>query len=358
MRIGFDGRYAEGDLVGVGKYIKSLVLELDKLGVTCIIFYSKKPKYKITGENIKSVILPNSNRITFEQILLPRAFKDHKIDIYHACGNIGIPLLSNTKSVLTVHDLIPLQIKNYFSYSKIPSLSKYLYLFRLKSSIEKADRIVTVSEYTKEELVKRKVNPEKILAIHSGLNLLPEQLPINKAYGDYILNNGGMDVRKNTDNLIKSFSDVHKVFPKINLVITGNNSGYKKKLEKLVAQLGLQGFVIFTGYVNEGEMASLIKNAKCVCYPSLIEGFGFPVLEAFSLGTPVITSNTSSLPEIAGDAALLINPGSRKEISDAIKKVLRDDKLSLRLRELGFKQVKKYNWKKAANEYLDLYNSI
>ena len=124
MRIGFDGRYAEGDLVGVGKYIKALVMGLDELGVECVIFYSKKPKYLIAGRNTKSIVLPKSNRITFEQIFIPIALKKYQIDIYHATGNMGIPLFSNVKSVLTIHDLIPLQYENYFSYSKFPFLSR------------------------------------------------------------------------------------------------------------------------------------------------------------------------------------------------------------------------------------------
>jgi glycosyltransferase involved in cell wall biosynthesis len=260
--------------------------------------------------------------------------------------------------VLTVHDLIPLQIEDYFSYSKLPLLSKYLYLSRLNSSIGKADRIITVSGYTKSELVKRKVSPNKISVIHSGVNLLPKPSLTGNISGDYILNNGGLDIRKNTDGLIMTFADVHKAFPKMNLVITGDNPKFVIKLKKLARELGLLDSIIFTGYVSEKNMATLIKNAKCLCYPSLVEGFGFPVLEAFSLGTPVVTSNTSSLPEIAGNAALLVNPEMPKEISGAIIKILNDDKLSLRLKELGHKQVKKFSWKKAANEYLDLYNSI
>jgi hypothetical protein len=110
MIIGFDGRYAEGKLVGVGKYIKYLLLELDKLGVKCVIFYSKSPEIEIKGENIRSVILNSTNRYIFEQILLPIALKHEKVDLYHALGNLGVPLFCPVPTILTVHDIIPLEI--------------------------------------------------------------------------------------------------------------------------------------------------------------------------------------------------------------------------------------------------------
>ena len=358
MRIGFDGRYAEGDLVGVGKYIRSLVLELGRLGVECVIFYSNRPKYKIEGKNISSVILPRSNRIVFEQYFLPIALKKHRIDIYHAPGNMGIPLISNVKTALTIHDLIPFQVKGYFSYSKFPFFSKLVYMLRMYTSIKKADRIISVSEYTKSELIKFGADPNKIKVILSGVSFLSKPQKTSNKYSEYVLNNGGIDIRKNTEGLIKAFVEIHEAFPNLKLLITGDNFGYRKNLEKLASQLNLKKLVIFTGYVSDSEMYYLIKNARCVCYPSFIEGFGFPVLEAFSLGTPVVTSKTSSLPEIAGDAAILVDPNNKREISQAVIKILRNAKLSKNLSKLGLEQAKKFSWKKSANEYLNLYNSI
>lgn len=357
MNIGFDGRYTEGDLVGVGKYIKFLVLGLSSAGVRCFIFCSKKPKYKISGRNITTIILPKSNRLIFEQILLPIALRKFKIDLYHATGNLGLPLLTNTKTVLTVHDLIPLQVKDYFSYSKLPFASRCLYLFRLNSSIKKSDRIVSVSEYTKRLLVKKGVGREKIFVIHSGLVKLPRPSGLN-IYGDYILNNGGLDIRKNTDGLIKSFALVHKVFSNLKLIITGNNPKYKDRLFRLIKSLNLQKFIIFVGYVDDRELAKLIKNAKCVCYPSLIEGFGFPVLEAFSLGTPVVASNTSSIPEIAGKSAILVDPNNCDEIANSIISLLKNNSLRNKLVSSALRDVKKFSWDVSIKKYVRLYNQL
>lgn len=358
MKIGFDGRYAEGDLVGVGKYIKNLASELNRRGVECYIFYSKESKYKIKGNNIKSIVLPKTNRIIFEQFLLPMFFKKYKIDLYHAPGNTGIPFCSNVKSVLTVHDLIPLQYKNYFNYSKIPFLSKILYTLRLNSSLKLADKIVSVSKFTKKGLVARGVNSNKVSVIYSGTNIFPKNIPAKNIYGEYIINNGGLDIRKNTDGLIKSFALVHQKLPNLKLVITGENLRYKKELLKLVKQLNIGDFVVFTGYVDESEIAGLIKNAKCLCYPSIIEGFGFPVLEAFLLGIPVVASNTSSIPEIAGNAAVLVDPTNISKISEEIINVLTNNELSKRLIKSGYEEIKKFSWEISANQYLDLYKQL
>ncbi len=357
MKIGFDGRYAEGDLVGVGKYIKSLVLGLSDAGIECFVFYSKKPRYKILGKNIISIVLPKSNRLTFEQILLPTALRRYKIDLYHAPGNAGIPLLTNVKTALTIHDLIPLQVTDYFSYSKLPIVSKQMYLFRLNSSINKSDRIITVSEYTKQLLVKRGVSENKISVIYSGLIKLPKPSGKN-IYGDYILNNGGLDIRKNIDGLIKSFAIVSKNFPDLKLVITGNNPKYKEKLSELTKSLNLQKSVIFVGYVSDNNLATLIKNAKCVCYPSVIEGFGFPVLEAFSFGTPVVASNTSSIPEISGKSALLVDPNNCNEIANGIMCLLKNSSIRNRLVLSASKHVKKFNWDISVEKYIRLYNQL
>jgi len=299
--------------------------------------------------------LSESNTFIFEQILLPKAFNRYKIDIYHATGNAGIPLFSKIKSVLTVHDLIPLQIENYFSYSKFPMLSRYIYLLRLKSSLKKASRIVTVSKYTRKELKKIGFFGSKTFVIYSGLVAFPKTFRDKNVYGNYILNNGGIDVRKNLDGLIKAFSDIKEKYSDLKLVITGENKSCKKELIKLVEKMKLDKSIIFTGYINNNKMASLIKNAKCLCYPSLIEGFGFPVLEAFFFRTPVIASNTSSIPEVAGNAAVLVNPKIREEISGAIMRVLKDNKLRNSLRMAGWAQVKKFSWENTINEYLDLY---
>ena len=372
MKIGFDGRYAEGDLVGVGKYITSLINQIAQKNIKCFIFYSKKPKYPLTGKNISSKILSSLNRYTFEQISLPRALIKEKVDIYHALGNLGIPLVSPVPSILTVHDIIPLMFPDYFRYSKYGLLSKYSYLFRLKTSLAKAKKIISVSEYTKKTLVEKLgVKPEKIKVIYSGAPEVNNQsplLPSGLKEKEYILNHGGIDVRKNLDRLIRAFAKVLKTKDlhaqaSLKLVITGENMRIEEELRKEIKILGISDAVVFPGYLSEDELWSLIRQAACICYPSLIEGFGGPVLEGFAAGVPVITSNVSSLPEIAGGAAYLVNPENEDEIAEAIMKVtsdkqslmLRNKETSERLITKGKERVKQFSWEKTAEEVIRIY---
>jgi glycosyltransferase involved in cell wall biosynthesis len=359
MIIGFDGRYAEGDLVGVGKFIQNLVSGVAKMRHTCIVFYSKKPKNIITGAT--GIILNSRNRCHFEQVLLSAALKKYKVDLYHATGNIGIPLFCPVPSVLTVHDIIPLGVKDYFSYSLFPLLSKLYYLSRLKTSLLRASKIVTDSKFVKEELIKKlNIKPGKIQTIYLGASMIAEsgKLPLELIGKKYILNHGGIDIRKNLEGLIKAFAIVHKENSQISLVITGENKRIREKLEKLISKLNLENSIIFTGYVEEKTLNSIIRNALIVCYPTLSEGFGFPILEAFSYGIPVISSNTSSIPEIAKGASILVNPNNERQIANAILRVLKDNKLANNLKRLGLGRVKDFSWKKTANEYLNLYHSI
>ena len=358
MIIGFDGRYAEGDLVGIGKYIQNLVSGLIKKGVICVVFYSRKPKKEILGA--RTVILNSQNRYYFEQILLPIAINRNKIDIFHATGNIGVPLFSPVPIILTVHDTIPLDFKNYFSEARFPFISKISFFIRFKLSLIRASKIVTITKFTKNNLMNNYGIPaSKIKVICSGINLpFGNILPKSLIKGQYIINNGGIDVRKNQERLIRAFKLIKIHFSKLKLVMTGENRSLKPKLQKLVNSLGLSQDVIFTGYVEEKVLGTLIKNSAAVVYPSLMEGFGSPVLEGFAAGVPVISSNTTSIPEISEGAALLINPLDIGEIAQAMTKVLTDKRLSERMVVKGNRVVWKYNWESSRNEYLNLYNHI
>jgi len=362
MKVGFDGRYAEGDLVGVGKYIANLVGQLVKKNIKCVIFYSKEPKYPIFGKNISQKILNSENRYLFEQIKLPLALKKEKVDIYHALGNLGVPLLCPVPAILTVHDIIPLLIKNYFNYSKLPFITKFSYLFRLKTSIFRARRVIVDSEFTKKTLVENLgVKPIKIKVIYLGapkVILKTKKLIFDLEPGRYVLNHGGIDIRKNLDRLIRAFAKVVSQYPNLKLVITGENKTMRSELDKIVKDLGLENLVVFPGYVKEEILESLIKNASCICFPSLIEGFGMPVLEGFAFGVPVITSSTSSLSEIANGAAFLVNPENEEEIALAILKVVREKKTREELIKKGRERIKDFSWEKTAEEVLKVYREV
>lgn len=362
MRVGFDGRYAQGDLVGIGKHISNLIDQITKKDIECVIFYSKKPKKPIIGKNITSVILPSLNRFTFEQLNLPKALGREKVDLYHAIGNTGIPLFCPVPAVLTVHDIIPLLVGDYFKSLKYGFINSFSYLFQLKTSLFKAKKVITVSEYTKKTLVENLgVKPSKIKSIHSGapkVSHLTDKLPQGLKPRGYILNNGGIDIRKNLSFLIRAFPKVNAQIPGLKLVITGENKKMVESLKVEAKVLGLEEAVVFPGYVEEDMLWSLIRQARCLCYPSMVEGFGGPVLEGFAAGVPVITSNTSSLPEIAGKAAYLVDPNKVEEATEAILKISQDGDLREKLVIKGRKRTKAFSWEKTAEEVVKVYEEV
>jgi glycosyltransferase involved in cell wall biosynthesis len=359
MKIGYDGFYARGDLVGIGKYIQSLVSQVAKKGHQCVIFYPQKPKYPIKGKNITSRILPALNRYANEQYYIPKLIKEEKVDLYHAVGNMGVPLFCPVPAVLTVHDIIPLLYLNYFNYSKYKFLTEFSYHFRLKSSVAKAKKIIADSEYTKRTLIKETgVKAEKVKVIYLGapeVNKETDKLPKGLKAGEYVLDHGGIDVRKNLDRLIRAFARVLVKKPKMKLVLTGENEAMLPGLINESKILGIEDSVLFPGYVDEKELWSLIRQASCICYPSLIEGFGGPVLEGFAGETPVITSNTSSLVEVAGEGALLINPEDEKEIAETILEVIGDQETREKLIRKGKERLKDFSWEKTGKETIDVY---
>lgn len=362
MKIGFDGFYARGDLVGIGKYIQSLVSQVAKKGHQCVIFYPQKPKYPINGKNISSRILPTLNRYANEQYYIPKLIKEEKVDLYHAVGNMGVPLFCPVPAVLTVHDIIPLLYPRYFNYSKYKFLTEFSYHFRLKSSVAKAKKIIADSEYTKKTLIKETgVKPEKVKVIYLGqpeVNQETNKLPKGLKPGEYLLDHGGIDVRKNLERLIRVFAKVLAKEPQFKLVITGENEALSPGLKNEAKILGIEDSVLFPGYVNEEELWSLILQASCICYPSLIEGFGGPVLEGFAGGIPVITSNTSSLIEVAGDGAYLVDPEEEGEITEAILKVIGDEEIRDKLVRKGKERLKDFSWEKTGEETIRIYEDL
>lgn len=361
MKIGIDARYAEGNLAGIGHYIHRLVLGLAGKGHQVVLFYSRNPKFKIDEQNINSIVLPSNNRYLFEQYLLPKSLKKENTQLYHAAENLGIPIYCPCPSVLTVHDIIPLLFPNYFSFSRVPFLSKTSYFLRTAASLFRAHKIIADSKFTKECLIKEfNVSPEKITVIYLGVEKedkggkLPEELIRRK----YILNNGGIDIRKNLDRLIRAFAQISPRFDDLKLVITGENQVIKPKLAKLAQALGIGGKVIFTGYVEEKTLWALRSNARCLCLPSEIEGFGLPVLDGMAAGVPVVASNNSSIPEIADEAVMLVNPLSVEEIAGGIEKVLINKTFSEGLVKNGLAHVKEFTWEKTVNQTIKIYENV
>lgn len=270
-----------------------------------------------------------------------------------------IPPATRTKGlVVTVHDLAFRILPE-----TAPHANKY-WLMYLERTLKQAAEIITVSQSTKEDLVDLYgVDPERVTAVHSGIELdvfhavsdevvgeTKQRLGID---GPYLLFVGGIEPRKNIRGLLRAFSRLDDdVMPK--LVIAGATvpwiPGGTDIMDSAVRALpeNVRERIVQTGYVSEADKVALLTGAEALAYPSIYEGFGFPVLEAMACGTPVLTSNMSSLPEVAGDAALLVDPHETSQITDGMDRLLRDSDLRKRLSEAGRTRAGQFSWKETA----------
>jgi len=360
-KIGIDGRYAQGDLVGIGNYIEHLVYGLSKRYFKVIVFYSEEPKNPLKGKNITPVVVNSSNPFSFEQIKLPKLVKKYKIDLFHAVGNMGLGSFLKVPTILTVHDLIPLKDTKYFSNSLFPLFSKASYTLRILSSLHKANKIIAVSKAAKKDIENKFfISSYKIEVIYSGKNFnnTTKSTEFDLKTKKYFIHNGGMEKRKNIELLMGAFKQVNLKNPQYKLVITGNINNYAKKLQQLAKDLEISDKVIFTGYIEKEKLSYLLKNTAAVCYPSLYEGFGFPVLEGFAAGVPVIASNIPSIVEISQGAATLVEPNSPAQMINAMNSVASgstniNDKV-----KKGFSVAKKYSWEKFIKETIEVYKEV
>jgi len=334
---------------------------------------------KFTQPNVKIKFYPFSDYKkylpgAYSEILGTATLAKEKLDVLHSTSpHSRIPTGYRGKCVVTFHDLSIYRIPQ--CYPKI-SNTKERAVYNLMSG--KADKIITVSQSTKKDVEEIfKVPSEKIKVIYSGLDKrffeeskidsqkVLEKYVITKKY---ILFLGTLEPSKNIARLLEAFA---KFKEKLNSPTGGNGSKFEYQLVlsgkrgwlsqeylRIIKDLGLSKDVVFTGYVIGDELVPLFKNSQFFIMPSLYEGFGMTVLEAFATGTPAIISKVSSLPEIAGDAACYVNPVNIQEISDAMVKFSQDENLRNSYRDRGLQQVKKFDWQKTAKETLEVYESF
>lgn len=371
MKIGFDARPISDRPVGVGIYIINLINFLIKNKIYCFLFFEKKPVFKLPkSEYLKKIVIGDSkentpaNRLFWEQIMLPYYLKQYKIDLYHATDSKGAPLDSLCPVVLTVHDLIPWLTPKFHSLFE----KELFYKFSVRNSCKIAKKIITVSSYTKQDLINvLKIKGDKIKVVYNGMNLdfkKPSSKEIADSHallgikGKYVVYVGGIDKRKNIEGLIKAFVVLKNKFNDLKLVIIGRKINNFLSLEKMVRNLKIEKDVIFTGYVDDKIKYALIFGAKALVYPSFFEGFGFPVLEGMMCGVPVVTSNTSSIPEVAGNSAVLVNPHSYKIIAEGVDRILSNEKFAQSLIRKGLRRVKKFSLQNMGQATLDTYKKI
>lgn len=356
MKIGIDVQTTLGQKTGFGFYVENLVAHLKK--------YNHKNFYKLYKPEYQSDF-NTPQRFKWDQFSFPNMAKQDRVDILHQpC--FSAPVFYSGKVVVTIHDLIAIKFNK-----DIPFYSRQFFGKWMPFSYRYADRIIAISEHTKKDIIDiLKIPEEKITVIYEAADAackyVSDKNIINKVKnkygikGDYLIHIGTINPRKNLEFLIKVFSEVVKKHPSIKLVITGKKGWYYEGLFKLVEKLNLKKNVIFTGYIEDSEKPVLYSGAKIFLFPSLYEGFGLPILESMACKTPVISSNTSSLPELIGDAGIKISPHKKDEWVSAIDNLLSDEKIRKKFIDKSASQLEKFSWDKCAKEtikvYEDLYN--
>jgi len=267
-------------------------------------------------------------------------------------------LFLNSPFIVTVHDLI----RSCFSLSK-ERLSERLWLTLDKHYIKRASHIIAVSQHTKHDLMEYLKIPEnRVSVIYNGIDhsiFKPYKVKILDS--PYILYVGSERPRKNLRRLFEAFAKLKGEFPELKLVkagAVGRSEGYRRNVMRKLASLGITQDVIFVDLVSELDLAHYYSSASLLVYPSLYEGFGLPPLEAMACGCPVVTSNTSSLPEVVGKAGIMVDPYDTDGLAQAMRQVLTDDKLRDDMVGRGLEQAKRFSWEETAEQTLEVYNKV
>ena len=287
-----------------------------------------------------------------------------RLNLFHSPDFVLPPLAGNIPSLLTVHDLSFLHYPHTFT----PALVNYLNSV-VPWSVGRATHVLADSIATQEDLINLwQVPADKITVLYSGVNgrfspvkdpAAIDHLRIKYKLGDnpWILAVGTVQPRKNYQLLIQAFAKIADRFPH-NLVITGGKGWlFEDILDEVQAQ-GLDGRVIFTGFVDDEDLPAMYSGATVLAFPSLYEGFGLPILEAMGCGTPVINSDASCLPEVTGDATVQLPPEGIDRWADGLANILADDALRDELISKGHEQIKTFTWQRSAGQLLSIYNKL
>lgn len=367
MRIGIDARLVYYSQAGIGQYILNLVRELARLDKEddFLVLQSRKDKMVLTeGGNVsrRSLWTPSHHRL--EQWTLPLEIGRLGLDILHSPDFIP-PFRRNCKSIITIHDLA------FLLYPHLLTAESARYYGQIDQAVHNTDHVIAVSEATKQDAIRLLGVPQsKITVVYEAANPIYRPLEDKRRieaecaqkYGvstPFILFVGTIEPRKNLPTLLRAYRrllDEYK--PGAMLVMVGERGWLCDQIFALTEELNLKERVLYLGRVSVQELLLLYNAAQLLVHPALYEGFGLPPLEAMACGTPAIVAQVSSLPEVVGDAALLVDHEDEDGWAVAIWRVLTDGSLRAELREKGLKRVRLFSWERAAGETLALYRSL
>ena len=365
--IGIDARMYGYAQTGIGNYIRHLLEYIFKQDTenNFVIFLmsDEYDDFILPNERIRKVKVSAKWYSWKEQFLFPFQLYKEKLDLMHFT-HFNSPILYFRKSIVTIHDVTPF----FFPGHKMKSLVRKIgFRAVFFSSVKKATKVIAVSQSTKNDIVKHfKIKETKIKVVYEGadeqfrvINNDEEIENFKKKYNitkPYIFYTGVWRNHKNLVGLIKAFGILKKKYNlDYNLVLGGKEDSYYPEVRKTWEKLGLGDDIIRTGFIDQEDIPLFYNVAKAFVIPSFYEGFGLIGLEAMACGTPVISSNTTSLPEILGDAAIYFDPKNSEEMAEKIRLVLTDEKLYNELRKKGFQQLEKYDWETMGIETMGIY---
>lgn len=360
--------------VGAGVYISRLIRELllvnKEFDIKVLSHNDDFELFDISDEFRNKFLflrdLGRGFRILSEQFTYPRLIQKNKIDLYHGL-HYSMPIIKKSKVVTTIHDT------TFYKFPEKHLWTKRLFFrFFIKYSSQKSDHLITVSENTKNDLIKLfNVDPGKITTTHLGVDDLFKPIEDSEKFrviknkyklpDQFVLFVGLIEPRKNLPSLIKAFAtflNKSELNDDYYLVIAGRWGWESKELLAISNILNIAEKVLFPGYIESEDLPFLYNMAKIFVYPSFYEGFGLPVLEAMACGTPVITSNISSMPEFVGDSGLLIDPNEISSIEQALCNLLSNENLRRDLSKRALARAKEFTWKETAIKTLDVYRKL
>jgi len=374
LRVGLDGKEISLKADGIGRYAINLIRSMAKILVNeqwieIVLFAGPRtqidflvPDNILVSNRIRKIKSSLVRSFLFFPIILP----EEKIDVFHGLDHASLPLFNKRgKFVITIHDIITFIFPEFFTWKHRKIIN-----FMLPKMLARADKLIADSHSTKNDLSQFfKIDDAKITVIHLGLEerfkivSFQEIEKIRKKYhikDDYILFVGVLEPRKNIVSILGALS-ILKQTGKLRgrkLVVAGKTGWLFKEIFKKVQESKLEKDVIFTGFVNEEDLPALYSGALFSVFPSLYEGFGLPVLEAMGCGTPVITSKVSSLPEVVGDAAILVDPMNIEELAWRMEMLCESSDLREELGKKGLERSKLFSWEKTAQKTLEVYKEL
>jgi glycosyltransferase involved in cell wall biosynthesis len=367
MKIGLITSAIDGNRAGIAMYIYNLVSNLtviDKANEYTLVHHYKTQDdiYQANRELIIPYPKIPLQKTIGENLFLPLKLRKYDFDIVHELSQKSSFVVNlSAKRILTIHDLTPLLFPQTHSKFVV-----FLHRYLLPRASKNADKIIAASVNTKRDIIKHlKVPEDKIEVIYYGRDerfivLSEKEVEEARAKYDlpqrYILSVCTLEPRKNMPTLIKAYHKLRGKGIEHKLVVVGAKGWKYSRIFQTVRELGLENDITFLGYVSNQDLPGIYNLADLFVFPSLYEGFGLPPLEAMACGCPVITSNTSSLPEVVGDAAIMTDPYNVDEIANAMYEVLTNQALRKEMLEKGLNRAKTFSWDKAARETMKVYN--